>query len=274
MTGSFTGGSLLVAWQLKGKYVLVVGGGEVAYGRIDSALAADAFVRIISPRDGLHDGVKHMIEVSDRISYYDRPFGGPEDLVGVDMVLTAIDDVETSRAICAMCRDLRIPVNAADIPPSCDFYFGSQIRDGPLQIMISTNGQSPKLANLIRKRIERSLPEGAGEAITKVGMLRERLKERAPGVGGAVGKRRMKWMVDLCTSWDMVDMALLDDKMIQRLLDDGWEKDRVPTIQEVGGICRRWLPHFHLSDALCSPLFAFFAGAACATGWFLARSHR
>lgn len=100
------------------------------------------------------------------------------------MVLTAVDDVEKSREICALCRKRKIPVNVADIPPSCDFYFGSQIRSGPLQIMISTNGQSPKLANLIRRRIENSLPEGVGEAIEKVGTLRCKLRERAPGVGG------------------------------------------------------------------------------------------
>ena len=76
--------------------------------------------------------------------------------------------------------------------------------------MVSTNGKSPKLANILRKRIEESIPKGAGDAIEKVGVLREKLKERAPGVGGDVRKRRMKWMVDLCTSWELDDLAGLD----------------------------------------------------------------
>lgn len=258
-------GSLLLAWQLKDKRVLVVGGGDVASGRIESLLVADALVTIISPNETLHPLTKQYIESLDRITYHDRVFAGSEDLVDVDMVLTAVDDVEKSREICDMCRALRIPVNVADIPPSCDFYFGSQIRDGPLQILISTNGQSPKLANIIKKRIERSLPVNAGEAIKRVGELRARLKERAPGVGGDVSRRRMRWMVDVCNSWEIDDLALLDEGMIKKMLNDGWENNRVPKLEEVGG--RRTLRASidWISGALLPPTLGFIAGAACMT---------
>lgn len=258
------GGSLLLAWQLKDKRVLIVGGGDVASGRIESVLVADALITIISPDEGLHPVTRRFIKTSDRIIYHDRVFAGSQDLIDVDMVLTAVDDVEKSREICAMCRALKIPVNVADIPPSCDFYFGSQIRDGPLQIMISTNGQSPKLANIIRKRIERSLPTNAGEAIERVGELRTQLKERAPGVGGDLGKRRMRWMIDVCTSWEMDDLALLDSDMIKKLLDDGWERNRVPKLQDIGGKPSRKAFGSYLAGTSVIPsALGFFAGAAC-----------
>ncbi len=261
---SLSGGSLLLAWQLKDKTVLIVGGGDVASGRIESVLVADARITLIAPRAGLHPLTKRFIDSSDRITYHDRVFAGPQDLEGVDMVLTAIDDVEASRQICALCRERKIPVNVADIPPSCDFYFGSQIRSGPLQIMISTNGNSPKLANIIRKKIERCIPEHAGEAIEKVGELRSKLKERAPGVGGEVGKRRMRWMVDVCSSWDMDDLALLDDTMMARLLDEGWEKNTVPRIEDVGGHHKKAAnAHPVLSSSLIPTVLGFVAGVAC-----------
>lgn len=262
MASDLGGGSLLLAWQLKNKRVLIVGGGDVASGRIESVLVADAFITIICPASGLHPLTRKYIDSSDRITYHDRLFAGSEDLVDVDMVLTAVDDVEKSREICDMCRALRIPVNVADIPPSCDFYFGSQIRDGPLQIMISTNGQSPKLANIIRKRIERSLPVNAGDAIEKVGELRSQLKERAPGVGGDLGKRRMRWMIDVCTSWEMDELALLDDEMMQKLLDEGWENNLVPKLEEVGGK-RVQAPAGSggFSSQLLLPAIGFIAGA-------------
>lgn len=262
---ALSGGSLLLAWQLKDRRVLIVGGGDVASGRIESVLVADAFITIISPDEGLHPLTRRHIKSSNRITYHDRIFSGSEDLVGFDMVLTAIDDVEKSREICAMCRGLKIPVNVADIPSSCDFYFGSQIRDGPLQIMISTNGQSPKLANIIRKRIEASLPANAGEAIKKVGVLRAQLKERAPGVGGELGKKRMKWMIDLCTSWDMDDLALLDDDIIKKLLEDGWDRDQVPKLEEIGGRRHRnaRVP-FPADNSFIPPALGFVAGAAMA----------
>jgi precorrin-2 dehydrogenase / sirohydrochlorin ferrochelatase len=228
-----TPGSLLIAWQLKDKHALVVGGGHVAASRIQHVLAAGAKVTVVSPAEGLNEETKSLIDNNNNnIVFYDRTFLFT-DLDNMDMVLTAIDDVELSRHIGSSCRDRRVPVNVADDPSYCDFYFGSQIRQGSLQIMVSTNGKSPKLANIIRRRIEESIPKGAGEAIEKVGVLREKLKERAPGVGGDVSKRRMKWMVDLCTSWELDDLAGLDDGQIERLLDEGWERNAVPSRESV-----------------------------------------
>jgi precorrin-2 dehydrogenase/sirohydrochlorin ferrochelatase len=227
-------GSLLIAWQLKQKTVLIVGGGEVASGRIGHVLGAGASITLVSPADGLHPLTKSNInQFPGRITYHDREFE-PSDLDGVDMVLTAIDDVDISRDIGLRSRALRIPVNVADDPSYCDFYFGSQIRRGPLQIMVSTNGKGPKLAALIRQRIEDAVPEGAGAAIEKVGLLRERLKERAPGVGGDLGRRRMRWMIDLCTAWEMDDLAQLNDEQIERMLVEGWEKNHVLSPEELG----------------------------------------
>ncbi|KAG6867004.1 hypothetical protein C0991_003920 [Blastosporella zonata] len=228
--------SLLVAWQLKNKHVLIVGGGEVASQRISSILITDAHITVLSPHDGLNPRTKHFIhDHPDRITYHDRPFAGPEELKGMDMVLTALDDVDLSRQICNMCRASRIPVNAADIPDSCDFYFGSQIRDGPLQIMISTNGNGPKMANLVKKKLQNALSGVEGPAISKVGQLRATLKVRAPGVGGELGKRRMQWMTNVCNTWEMEELAQLDDNMMQKLLDEGWEVGRVPTFADLSG---------------------------------------
>jgi len=181
------GGSLLLAWQLKDKHVLIVGGGDVASGRIESVLAADALITIISPDEGLHPLTRRYITSSDRITYHDRVFAGSGDLVAVDMVLTAVDDVEKSREICDMCRALRIPVNVADIPPSCDFYFGSQIRDGPLQIMISTNGKSPKLANIIRKKNRAQFTLQCRRSNQEGGRVEDTTKGTGPG-----GRRRCR----------------------------------------------------------------------------------
>lgn len=267
------GASLLVAWQLKDKHVLVVGGGDVASGRIESVLAADARVTIISPSSGLHPLTKQFIVGPYPVTYHDRTFGGAEDLAGVDMVLTAIDDVSQSRIICTLCRDLKIPVNVADIPDSCDFFFGSQIRDGPLQIMVSTNGQSPKLANIIKRKIEKHLPEHVGIAIANVGRLRTLLKERAPGVGGEVSKRRMKWMVDVCNSWDMEGLAQLDEQTMKKLLDTGWENGTVPKPRDLG-VRQKWLTSVSTSISAAVPILTLVAGAACAGVLFLSRLSR
>ncbi|KAG0706355.1 hypothetical protein DFH29DRAFT_995995 [Suillus ampliporus] len=140
--------------------------------------------------------------------------------------------------------------------------------------MISTNGNSPKPANLIQKKVEQNLPEHVRDAITRVGELRTKLKERAPGVGGAIGKRRMRWMIDVCTSWEMEELALLDDQMIRRLLDDGWEKNAVPSPGELGARPSRQVykttPNVTVSGVFASTL-TFIAGTACAGLFLLSR---
>ena len=154
-------------------------------------LNADARVKVISPRSGLNDEVAYRIE-QQQVEYVDRVFEATDlDDPSITMVLTAIDDPEASSQIWKLCKKKRIAANIADVPPECDFYFGSMYRDGPLQIMVSTNGNGPKMANIVRRRIAASLPENIGTAIRKVGQLRKRLRVMVPNI--EEGPKRMGW---------------------------------------------------------------------------------
>jgi precorrin-2 dehydrogenase / sirohydrochlorin ferrochelatase len=126
------------------------------------------------------------------VEFRDKKFE-PSDLDDpkITMVLTAIDDPEASTQIYKLCQAKRIPANIADVPPECDFYFGSVHRDGPLQIMVSTNGNGPKMAALVRERIAKTLPPNIGDAIKKVGALRKKLRKIASEP--EQGPKRMRW---------------------------------------------------------------------------------
>lgn len=169
---------------------------QVAAGRIVNVLNADAKVTVVSPRDGLNPEVAYRIE-QGQVDYVDRKFE-PSDLDGADMVLTAVDDPEASTQIWKLCKERRIAANIADVPPECDFYFGSVHRDGPLQIMVSTNGKGPRLANIVRRQIAANLPPNIGQAITRVGMLRKKLRQVAPDI--SEGPKRMAWYVQYLQS--------------------------------------------------------------------------
>ena len=255
------GGSLLLAWQIKHKRVLVVGGGEVCWrlhlyaklrgqvaaGRILNVLNADAKVTVVSPRDGLNPEVAYRIE-RGQVDYVDRVFE-PSDLDGVDMVLTAIDDPEASSRIWKLCKERKLVANIADVPPECDFYFGSVHRDGPLQVMVSTNGNGPRLAAAARKQIARSLPPNTGAAIEKVGRLRKRLRRIAPGPDE--GPKRMQWWVgdhsctspeliqecrmsSVCDEWSLEDLTDMRDEDMDVLLRS-YKPNAVPSLKEVRG---------------------------------------
>lgn len=164
---------------------------QVAAGRILNVLNADAKVTVVSPRSGLNKEVAYRIE-KGQVDYVDRKFE-PSDLDGVDMVLTAVDDPEASTQIWKLCKERKIAANIADVPPECDFYFGSVHRDGPLQVMVSTNGKGPRFANIIRRSIAANLPPNMGDGIEKVGKLRQMLRKIAPAP--EEGPKRMAWYV-------------------------------------------------------------------------------
>lgn len=146
------------------------------------------------------------------------------------MVLTAVDDPQASSDIYTLCKQKRIPVNVADVPPECDFYFGSVHRDGPLQVMVSTNGNGPKLANVVRRQIAAGLPLGVGEAVARVGALRKRLRVVAPAPDE--GPKRMEWMTKVCEAWSLEQLGDMDDQDMEALLK-GYGKGEVVSYKEL-----------------------------------------
>ncbi|KAJ5414758.1 siroheme synthase Met8 [Penicillium cosmopolitanum] len=214
--------------QSKSKHVLVVGGGEVAAGRILHALNADARVTVVSPTSGLNPEVSYRI-AENQVTHIDRTFE-PSDLDNADMVLCAIDDPEASTQVWKLCKERRIPANIADVPPECDFYFGSIHRDGPLQVMVSTNGNGPRLAAIVRRKIADALPENMGAAIENVGSLRKMLRAVAPDA--KEGAKRMKWMSAVCEEWELDDLVKMTEEDMVALLTHYAAGD-VPPLEQV-----------------------------------------
>ena len=184
--------------------------------------------------------MKHRIFTEKVVeTYHDRLFSGPEELDSpsdgrpFDMVLTAIDDADLSRSICQMCRERKIPVNVADVPPECDFYFGSLIRRGPLQVMVSTGGKGPRIAAQTRQIVERAIPENIGSAIERVGRLRGKLREICPEQNK--GAKRMKWMIDVCEKWSLDQLAELTEEDMQKILQGWKDGGKVPSYRQVKG---------------------------------------
>ncbi|KAJ2397817.1 uroporphyrin-III C-methyltransferase [Coemansia sp. RSA 2603] len=207
-----SGGSLILAWQAKAKTILIVGGGAVAAGRVFSALEADANVTVVAP--ALCAELQHRAD-NKQIQWHERVFED-RDLDDASMVLTAISDRDESRRIATMCRERRIPVNAADINDLCDFWFMSTHRDHSVQIAVSTNSKAPRLANRIRRTVASALPRGTGLAVEKIGRLRQRIREVDPSPTN--GKRRMNWLTQLCDYWPIEQLARMDSDNIDDLL--------------------------------------------------------
>ncbi|KAI8910627.1 tetrapyrrole methylase [Powellomyces hirtus] len=218
------GASLLVGWRLGGKHVLIVGGGKEASGRVFFALDADAKVTIVCPASGLNDDVELRINNGELI-HLDRNFH-ENDLDTADMVLSCIDQHEESRRIAVLCRARRIPVNCADIPELCDFYFFAQYRDGPVQFGISTNGCGPRIGARLRDLVVKALPEETAAAVDRIGRLRRKIRESDPDPNSS--GRRMTWLSRLCDGYTFEEMAHLDDQDLLTVLESYERGDSEP----------------------------------------------
>ena len=154
--------------KLEGRPVLVVGAGVVALEKVGSLLKANARLRIVAPRvhpeiQAHHDG--------GRLELVQRPFQ-PSDLEGFEIVIASTDVPEVNAAVYREARLRQILCNSVDDIPNCDFFFGSVVTRGDLQIAISTAGESPALAQRLRREIDAQLPEDLGHWLNDVGALR------------------------------------------------------------------------------------------------------
>jgi uroporphyrin-III C-methyltransferase len=219
------GASLIVALRLAGKRVLVVGGGTVATQRVQRVLEADASVLVVAPR--LNAALRARWSQGE-IDWRPAAFH-PDDLDGVELVLTAIDDEEESRVIAEAARARRILVNAADIPDACDIWFTAQHRDGPLQVAISSNGTGPALSARLAREVRAALPAAAGGALRAFGVLRKAVRQADPAPTSS--SRRMGWLTKLARAWTWDALAAMDEGTVSRLVDHYLSGDEPPEPQ-------------------------------------------
>lgn len=162
--------------KLEGKKCLVVGAGPIGLEKVDSLLRCAAQIQVIAPQ--AVDRVQEL-NAEGKIEWLARAWR-PEDVAGCDMVIAATNDREVNRAVYHEATRLSILANTADDPPLCDFFFGSIVQRGELQIAISTAGESPALAQRLRREIDAQLPQDLGPWLAALGDLRRDVLQQMP----------------------------------------------------------------------------------------------
>ncbi len=93
-------------------------------------------------------------------------------------MVAATSSPKTHREIHREAKRRGILCNVADVPQLCDFYFPAVVRRGSLVIAVSTSGQSPALAQRIRRRLETQFGKEYERWIMDLGKARKRLLKR------------------------------------------------------------------------------------------------
>ncbi len=162
--------------KLDGRRILVVGAGNVALEKISSLLQADARICVIAP--AVCEAVESLA-AAGRVTLERRSFE-ESDLEGQVLVVTATNSREVNHSVYLAAQRRGLLCNSVDDPPNCDFYFASIVQRGKLQIAISTAGESPALAQRLRRDIDAQLPENAAEWLENIGSLRREILASHP----------------------------------------------------------------------------------------------
>jgi siroheme synthase-like protein len=158
--------------KLQGRLVVVVGGGEIAAGKIDGLLRAGARVRLVAPE--VHAELSEAIRAG-KIEWVAREFAA-NDLAGAALAIAATSAPGVNAAVFREAEARGIFCNAVDDIENCHFYYGSVVQRGDLQIAISTNGKSPALAQRLRQELEQQFGPEYEVWLEWLGAARELLR--------------------------------------------------------------------------------------------------
>ena len=140
--------------RLTNREVLVVGAGAVAERKIEELANAGAKVRVVA-RDATP--AVEALAANGQIQLEQRGFV-PGDIGEAWLVVAATNDAGVQREVCDQADAARIFAIAIDDPPNGSAYSAAVLRRAPLTVAISTDGEAPALARLLRELIEELLP--------------------------------------------------------------------------------------------------------------------
>jgi len=158
--------------KLDGRPVLVVGAGRVGEPKIRGLLATGASIRVIA-RDA-SEAVSDWAR-AEKITLEERAFV-PSDLDNVFLVVVATSSRAVNQLIYHEAKLRRILCNVVDVPEQCDFYYPAVVQRGNLQIAISTSGESPSLAQKLRRQLEKQFGPGYARWVEELGETRRRVQ--------------------------------------------------------------------------------------------------
>lgn len=171
--------------QLRNKPCLLVGGGEVAERKAELLLASGARLRVcsraFSPRF-LHwkkEGKAQLIPAPFTAKLLDDCW----------LVIAATDDEDLNQQVSQDAEARRIFCNVVDAPQHASCIMPSIIDRSPLMIAVSSGGNAPVMARMLREKLEAMLPQHLGRLAAWGGAQRERVRRQFADSG----QRRRFW---------------------------------------------------------------------------------
>ena len=199
---------MIVDLNLKGNLVIVVGGGDEGFKKVNSLLTQDCKILLISDKVNtqLSNFIKQKkikfkktkLKDTDFLSKY-KPF----------LVMATTNDRQLNRKIIQKAKKMKCYVYASDDPEVSDFAHPSVINiEDTVQIAISTGGKSPAMARKLKLQAEKIFKK----IIKKEDIYQIKLQQ--------IARDKAKKTIPTQIERKKFLYSVLNDKTIKQLLKD------------------------------------------------------
>ncbi|MCJ8169095.1 siroheme synthase CysG [Atopomonas sediminilitoris] len=171
--------------NLKNRPVLLVGGGEVALRKGRLLSQAGAVLHVVAPDI---DAELAELAVQGGGSCQQRDWQA-NDLNGCVLVIAATDERAVNAQVSAAAQAQHLPINAVDAPDLCTVIFPAIVDRSPLMVAVSSGGDAPVLARLVRAKLETWLPPG----YSRLAQLAARFRQQVKAHFSDIRSRRIFW---------------------------------------------------------------------------------
>lgn len=172
-------------FDLKNQPCLIVGGGTIATRKARLLKKAQAKIIVLAPT--IEDELLALVTASAGEFIQGEYFS--EALDGKVLVISATDDEAVNERVAADCHARKLPVNVVDNPRLCSVIMPAIVDRDPLLIGITSGGESPVLARLLRTQLESSISARYGD----LGKLASAFRQQVKDTFASEDERRRFW---------------------------------------------------------------------------------
>lgn len=157
--------------SLSDRKCLVVGGGPIAFHKVQSLEKFSPNLTILSPKI-----TEKLEKIAEKNGFkIIRKEYETTDLNGFDIVIAATGKKALSKQIWKDCKEQKILVNTVDDPEYCDFILPATIKRGDLTVSVGTQGKSPFMTKEIRRWLNRMFTPEWSDVVDLAADFRKRV---------------------------------------------------------------------------------------------------